>query len=70
MVTVPVRVVVAVFAATLSVTIPLPDPLAPLATLIQVALLRAVQPQPDPVVTDVLTDPPVVGVLIDAEDKL
>ena len=68
-VTVPVRVVVAVLAATLSVTVPLPDPLAP-ATVIQVALLRAVQLQPAAVVTDVFADPPVVGLLSDVEDKL
>ena len=59
-VTVPVRVVVAAFAATVSVTVPLPEPLAPLATLIQLALLTAVHAQPAAVVTDVLSDPPVV----------
>ena len=70
MVTVPVRVVVVAFAAILSVTVPLPDPLAPPATVIQVALLRAVQLQPAAVVTDVFADPPVVGLLSDVEDRL
>jgi hypothetical protein len=45
-VSVPLRGVVAVFAATLNVTEPLPDPLEPAVTVIQLALLVAVHPHP------------------------
>jgi len=48
---VPVRDVVAEFAATVNVTVPLPDPLAPPVIVIQVALLAAVHAQPLPLVT-------------------
>jgi hypothetical protein len=43
---VPVRDVVAVFAATLNDTVPLPDPLPVPLMVIQGALLVAVQPHP------------------------
>jgi hypothetical protein len=56
MVNVPVRSP-PVFAATLNVTVPLPLPLEPVVTVIQLALLTAVQAQPDCVVT--ATGPPV-----------
>jgi hypothetical protein len=46
-----------VFAATVNVTAPLPVPLAPLVTEIQLVLLTAVHAQPDCVVT--VTGPPV-----------
>jgi hypothetical protein len=49
-----------VFAATLYATEPMPVPLAPLVTVIQDALLTAVQAQLVPVVTD--TPPAVVPV--------
>jgi len=55
-VSVPVRAP-PVFAATVNVTVPLPVPLAPLAIVIQLALLLAVHVQPDCVVT--VTGPPV-----------
>jgi len=45
-VSVPVRLVVTVFAATSNVTDPLPDPVAPPVTVIQAALLVAVQLHP------------------------
>jgi hypothetical protein len=50
---VPARGVVVVFAATLKVTVPLPDPLAPLVTLIQLAPLVAVHAHPAPAVTEI-----------------
>ena len=46
MVTVPVRGVPAVLAATLSDTVPLPVPDAPAVTVIQLALLVAVRAHP------------------------
>ena len=56
---VPVRDVVAEFAATVNVTVPLPDPLAPPVIVIQVALLAAVHVQPLPLVTaNELVPPP------------
>jgi hypothetical protein len=51
MVAVPVRALVAVFAATARLTVPLPLPLAPLATLSHAAPLDAVQAQPAGLVT-------------------
>ena len=56
MVNVPVRWP-PVFAATVNVTEPLPLPLEPVVTMIQLALLTAVQAQPDGAVT--ATGPPV-----------
>jgi hypothetical protein len=55
---VPLREVVAVFAAALIPTVPLPLPLAPEATLNHVALLAAVHAQPAPAVTLTLPVPP------------
>jgi hypothetical protein len=49
---------VVVFAATLSATLPSPDPLAPAVTVIQAALLTAVQVQPVGAVTETLLVPP------------
>jgi hypothetical protein len=49
---VPVRCAVVEFAATLNVTVPVPDPVAPPVTVIQATLLVAVQPQPLEVVTE------------------
>jgi hypothetical protein len=43
---VPVRDVVAVFAATVNETVPLPDPVAVPVRVIQLALVLAVQPHP------------------------
>jgi uncharacterized protein YhhL (DUF1145 family) len=57
-VSVPARDVVAVFAATLNVTEPLPDPLEPAVTVIQLALLVAVHPHPVPAVTEIVPEPP------------
>ena len=57
-VSVPVRPVVTVFAATLNPTVPLPDPAAPLVSVIQDALLAAVHAQPLATVTALLPLPP------------
>ena len=57
-VTVPVRLVDPVFAATLSETVPLPLPDAPAVTVIHASLLTAVQAQADVAVTVTLTLPP------------
>lgn len=57
MVSVPLRLDALVFAATLNATVPLPDPVAPLATVIQDALLAAVQAQPVATVTVLLPLP-------------
>ena len=70
MVTVPVRAVVAVFAATANVTVPLALPPLPLTKVIQLALLTAVHAHPVVVVTAVAADPPVAGMFCEAEDKL
>jgi hypothetical protein len=58
---VPVRGVVVVFAATVNVTVPLPDPLAPPVTLIQLALLVAVQAHPAPAAIEIEPLPPDAG---------
>jgi hypothetical protein len=58
MVNVPVRLVVALFAETEYLTVPLPVPLAPDEILIQVALLTAVQEHPDGEVTLAVALPP------------
>ncbi len=58
MVTVPVRELVDVFAATLSETLPLPVPDAPEVTAIQDALLDAVHVQPVVPVTPTERAPP------------
>ena len=54
---VPVRVDATVFAATLKPTVPLPDPVAPLVTVIQAALLAAVHAQPVGMMTLLLPVP-------------
>ena len=48
---VPTRWLFTVLAATLNVTVPLPDPLAPPVTTIQLAVLAADHPHPAVVVT-------------------
>jgi hypothetical protein len=58
-VSVPVRELPPEFAATLYVTVPMPDPLVPLVIVIQAALLVAVHEQLVPVPTEMV---PVVGV--------
>ena len=58
MVTVPVRLVPAVLAATLRPTVPLPVPEAPEVTAIHAALLVAVRAQPLVPLTDTATGPP------------
>ena len=62
-VAVVVREVVAVFAATLSATVPLPLPLAPLVTVNHEAALDAVQAQPLNDVTATLVDCPAAAAL-------
>ena len=57
-VSVPVRVVVAVLAATLKDVVPLPKPIAPPVTVIHDALLAADHAQPRPAVTVLLPVPP------------
>jgi hypothetical protein len=54
---VPTRLTVAVFAATLKVTVAVPRPVAPAVTVIQGALLTAVHAQPTPAVTVLLPVP-------------
>jgi hypothetical protein len=58
---VPAREDVAVFAATLKVTVPLADPVAPAVTVIQPTLLTAVQLHPLPAVTLIVPLPPLDG---------
>ena len=70
MVRVPVREVVAVLAATLRLTVPLPEPLAPAVTVIQVALLVAVHAQPVPAVTVTLLGPPAAVALRAVADRV
>ena len=57
-VSVPLRLAVAVFAATLNPAVPGPVPDAPLVTVIHDALVVAVHAQPAPAVTPVLPVPP------------
>lgn len=57
-VSVPVRLEATVFAATVNVTEPLPDPLAPPVTVIHAALLAAVQLHPVAAVTALVLLPP------------
>jgi hypothetical protein len=58
MVSVPVRLVATVFAATVKPTVPLPDPVAPLVSVIHEALLAAVHAQPVATVTLLVPVPP------------
>ena len=55
-VSVPIRCEVEGFAVALKVTVPLPDPLAPLLMVSQAALLAAVHVHPLAVVTAVVDD--------------
>ena len=57
-VSVPVRAVVDVFAATVKLALEEPEPVAPLVTVIHAALLVVLQAQPEPAVTAVLPVPP------------
>ena len=57
-VSVPVRLDAIVFTPTLNPTVPLPDPVAPLVTVIHAALLAAVHAQPVATVTPLLPVPP------------
>jgi hypothetical protein len=57
-VSVPVRLVVDVLAATLNPTVPGPEPDAPLLTVIHDALLVALHPHPVPAVTVLVPVPP------------
>ena len=58
MVSVPVRLLVDVFAAALKLTVPFPVPLAPEVMVSQVAPVSATQEHPDPAVTPTLPVPP------------
>ena len=69
-VTVPVREPLALFAATLIRTVPLPDAEAPDVTVIHDALLVAVQLHPLVAVTAMLADPPEDVRLVEAGDRL
>ncbi len=65
-VTVPVRPAVLLFAATLKVAVPGPEPDAPPVTVIHSALLTAVQAHPTATVTVVLPLPPAAAMDCDA----
>ena len=69
-VTLPVRDEVAVLAATDSDTVPLPAPDAPAVTVIQDALLDAVQLQPVVPVTVAVNGPPVDVADVEVGDTL
>jgi hypothetical protein len=62
-VSVALRVDVVVFAATLKLTLPLPEPVAPVAMLAHAALLVAVQEHPVLVVTATDPEPPAAAKL-------
>jgi hypothetical protein len=59
---VPVRLALPVFAATVNDTVPVPEPLAVPVTVIQLAVLAAVQAQPAIVVTVNDPVPPAAGI--------
>lgn len=61
MVSTPDRCVVPVLAAATNPVLPLPEPLAPLEMVIQVAALDAVQAQPVVVATVTMPLPPFAG---------
>ena len=61
-VSVPTRLVVPVWAATLTATVPDPVPAAPAVTVIHAALLTAVHTHPAPALTVVLPVPPAAGI--------
>ena len=69
-VTVPVRDEVAVLAATDSDTVPLPAPDAPAVTVIQEALLDAVQLQPVVPATVTVNGPPIDVADLEVGDTL
>ena len=69
-VSVPVREVPAVLAATLNPTVPLPVPLAPDVTEIHDALLVAVRAQPVVPVTVTLAEPPAEVMLLLVEESV
>ena len=69
-VTVPIRELLALLAATLICTVPLPDPEPPDVTVIHDALLVAVRLHPLVAVTAMLTDPPEDVRLVEAGDRL
>ncbi len=58
---VPEREALPVLEATLYITVPLPEPLAPDVTVIQLALLVAVQAHPDPADTVMFVVPPLAA---------
>jgi hypothetical protein len=62
MVSVPVRLVVPVLAALLNVTVPDPEPDAPVLTVIHATLLTAVHEQPVPAVIVLLPVPPAAAI--------
>lgn len=69
-ITVPVREVPAVFAATLNDTVPAPVPLAPAVTVIHAALLVAVRAQPVVPLTVTVTVPPPATTVVLVGDRL
>ena len=69
-VTVPNRDAVAEVAATFSDTMPLPVPVAPAVTVIQLALLVAVRAHPIMPITVNDTGPPAAPILCDVGDRL
>src|SRR5439155_1028563 len=70
MVSVPVRELVPVLAATVKATLPLPVRLLPPVKVIQLALLATVHAHPLVVVTVVLPVPPAATTLCDVGDRL
>ena len=58
---VPVREDVVELAATVNAMVPEPDPLAPVVTVIQAALLTAVHVQPAPADIETIPEPPPPG---------
>jgi hypothetical protein len=69
-VSVPVRGLEDVLAATVYATVPFPVRLPPLVTVIQPALLTPVHPHPVVVVTVVVYDPPFAGALSDEDETV
>ena len=67
-VSVPVRCAVAALVVALKVTVPLPDPLAPLPIVSQAALLVALHAQPVAAVTAVVDEPPAAVSVRDVGD--
>jgi hypothetical protein len=67
--TVPVREVVAVFAATVYEKVPLPVPVAPAVIVIQASLLVADQPHPADALTVTMLEPPDAAVVVDVGES-